>query len=108
MKKSIESTSIIEEYEIEPRISVVLPFNQKMKKQPELVAILTAEADKIEKKLLINFPEVKVEPVVKKLGNLITRIHSTPNGKSVGIFISSLTEKVYYFSPSHLEDYKLS
>ena len=87
-----------------PRISLILPYNLKMKKQPELFNFMAAEADKTEKELLMEYPKEKVVPVINKLRHLIKGMHCSPDGKTAGIFISPFAEKIYYFTPSHLED----
>jgi hypothetical protein len=38
---------------------------------------------------------------------MIESVRCPGKGKTLAIFISPFAEKVYYFSPSHLEDYKL-
>ncbi len=82
-----------------PRISLVLPFESKMNKQDELFDLLTSEADKIEKELLRKYSQEKTLPLMKKLRRLIANIHSA-NNKSIGIFVSTALEKVYYFTPT--------
>jgi hypothetical protein len=90
-----------------PNISLILPYDSKMKKQPELFNFMTNEADKIEEELLIKYPKEKVVPVVNKLRHLIKGMHCRSDGKTVGIFVSPFAEKIYYFTPSHLEDHTL-
>jgi hypothetical protein len=103
MKKTVDPTEI-EEYQAMPRVSLVLQFNLKMQKQQELQNILSTRADEIEKELLIQYPNEKVVPVIKKLRGLVEEVRCKP-GKSVGIFVSPVAAKVYYFTPSRLEDY---
>ena len=89
-----------------PRISLVIPFDPKMRSQPGLINILTAAADKTEKELMINYPEERVIPVINKLRCLIKSMVCSSHEKSIGIFVSPLSEKVYYFTPKNLsEDY---
>ena len=91
-----------------PRISLVIPFELKMNKKPELDAILTSAANKVEKELKKNYREEKVMPVIEKLRRLIKDIHD-PHNKSIGIFVSPLMERVYYFNYSDsLKNYSQS
>jgi len=83
-----------------PRISLIIPFELKMNKKTELHKMLTSAADKIEKELRENYPEEKALPVIKKLRRLIEHIHYEAHNKSIAIFVSPLTEKVYYFDHS--------
>lgn len=90
-----------------PRISLVIPYSLKMKKQPDLFNFMTAKVDKIEKEILMKCPEEKAVPLIKKLRHLIKGMKCRSDGKTVGIFVSSLAAKIYYFTPSHLEEHKL-
>ena len=54
-----------------PCISLILPFDLKMKKENGLFNLLTVAADKIEIDLLRNYPERRVAEVIKKLRKLI-------------------------------------
>jgi hypothetical protein len=81
-----------------PRISLIIPYDQKMRSQSGLFDLLTAAADKTEKELMINYPEERVIPVIKKLRILIKGMVCRNHEKSIGIFVSPLTEKVYYFT----------
>ena len=78
-----------------------------MKKQPDLFNFMTGLADKIEEELLIKHPKEKAIPVINKLRSLIKEMRCRSDGKSVGIFVSPFAEKIYYFTPSNLEEHKL-
>ena len=101
MKNKIDYTEITNSEESFPRISLIIPFDRKMRSQPDLFNLLTAAADKTEKELMIDYPEESILPVIKKLRCLIKSMVSIPDEKSIGIFVSPLTEKVYYFTPSN-------
>ncbi len=90
-----------------PRISLVLPFELKMKNKQALYNLLKKHADIAEQELCTNFPQDKVEPVISKLRKVIKTIECPSNGKNIAIFISPSAEKVYYFTPSNLDKYKL-
>ena len=106
MKNKKGDATILNEEESLPRISLIIPYNSKMKTQPGLFNLLTAAADKTEKELMISYPEERVIPVIRKLRCLIKSIACSTSEKSIGIFVSPLTEKVYYFTPATLsKDY---
>jgi hypothetical protein len=73
--------------------------------------MITSAADKIEIELRENYPEEKALPVIIKLRRLIKDIqYQSHNYKSIAIFVSPLTEKVYYFTyhksvENYLENY---
>ncbi len=90
-----------------PRISLILPYEFKMKKKPALFELLMKKARTAENELRSNFREEKVAPVINKLRKVIKTVKCPANGKNIAIFISPFAEKVYYFTPSHLERYKL-
>ena len=105
MRKLKENTKMPDD-ETLPRISLIIPYDPKMKSQLGLFNLLTAAADKTEKELMINYPEERVIPVIKKLRCLIKSMVCSTHEKSIGIFVSPLSEKVYYFTPTNIsEDY---
>ena len=69
-----------------------------MNKQQGLFNLLTSAADEIEKDLMKNYSDKRVITVIKKLRHVIEDLHCKSDEKSVGIFVSPLTEKVYYFT----------
>jgi hypothetical protein len=81
-----------------PRISLILPFELKMNHEESLSNLLTLSADKIEKELRLTYSAEKTMPVIKKLRHLMAGIHCQPRNQSIAIFVSPLTEKVYFFT----------
>jgi hypothetical protein len=96
-KNKEENTLLLETADNLPQISLIIPFESKMNKKSELDYMLTTAADKIEKELKESYPEEKAMPVIKKLRTLIKGFNYTEHRKSIAIFISPVTEKVYYF-----------
>ena len=90
-----------------PSISLILPFDSKMKHQSGLLNYMTDQADKVEEGLLKEYSKEKVLPVMNKLRHLIKGMRCRSDGKTVGIFVSSFAEKIYYFTPTHLEERRL-
>jgi len=90
-----------------PRITLIIPYEGKLKNQTHLDSLLRLKADETEKELLNDYPRETVLPLVNKLRNVIKKVQCADDGKTIGIFVSPWAEKVYYFSPSHLEDFKL-
>ena len=82
----------------QPRISLILPFELKMNHEKSLFDLLTLHTDKIEKELRVNYSEERTAPVIKKLHHLVEGIHCQPHNQSIAIFVSPLTEKVYFFT----------
>jgi hypothetical protein len=95
----------IAEYESLPHISIVIPFDAKMKSKAQLEKVLSGYAAQTEKDLLRKYEPQQVMPLMKKLKMLITKIDDASD-KSIAIFISSFTEKVIYFDRSdYLENH---
>ncbi len=92
-------------YKAMPRISLILPFTPKMKKYPEFFNELMCEAEKIENELLKNYSKEEVTDLINKFRTLIEGMHCPSYGKCTAIFVSPIAAKVYYFTPSHLEEH---
>ncbi|MGN6297633.1 MAG: hypothetical protein ACTHM7_12685 [Ginsengibacter sp.] len=90
-----------------PRITLIIPYEGKLKNPKHLDTLLRKKADETEKELLNDYPSETVLPLIDKLRNIIKQVQCADDGKTIGIFVSPWAEKVYYFSPSHLEDFKL-
>ena len=99
MKKSIDYSVIPDFEECLPRISLIIPYSPKRNSQAALNSWLTLEADRIEKDLMKNYCTEKTTLIIKKLRLLIEGI-SVRSEKSIGIFLSPCSEKVYYFTPT--------
>lgn len=84
--------------ESEPQVSLILPFELKMNNEKGLCELLTLSADKIENELKLKYSEERTKPVIKKLRQVISEIHCQPKNQSIGIFVSPLHEKVYFFT----------
>jgi hypothetical protein len=97
MKKKIDSPEMPVASDSLPRVSLILPFEEKMNTVAGLFNLLTSAADKIEKELMVTYPKERVMPVIKKLRGLINGVHCR-GSKSVGIFVSPVMGKVYYFT----------
>ena len=99
MKESIDYSVIPDFEECLPRISLIIPYSPTRKTQAELISWLTLEADRIENDLMKNYCNEKTTLIIKKLRHLIEGI-SLKRDKSIGIFLSPSSEKVYYFTPT--------
>ena len=105
--KDTDSQGNPAEIQTKPCITLIIPYEGKMKNKTYLDSLLTLKADETEKELLNDYPMETVLPLLTKLRNLIKTVRCAGLGKTIGIFISPSAEKVYYFSPSHLEGFKL-
>ena len=98
MRKNIDCSETPDLQDCAPRISIIIPYDRKSNKQEMLLNNLLLEADRIEKELMKNYSEEEASPVINKLRHLIQGISPGKEGKSMGIFVSPCTEKVYYFT----------
>ena len=94
---------------IEPMqcVTLIIPYAAKMKNKTHLHNLLRSKVDETEKELLNAYSPDTVLQLINKLRNAMTLAHCPGQGKSIGIFVSQVAEKVYYFTPSHLEDHRL-
>src|SRR6185312_14663757 len=82
-----------------PFVPIIIPFELKMKSKEGFDCVVNAAVAKSERELLANFPEEVAKPVMEKMHRVLMNLDYTPHhGKSIGIFISPLVEKVYYFN----------
>jgi hypothetical protein len=105
--KDTDSQENPAEIQTKPCITLIIPYEWKMKNKTYLDSLLRLKADETEKELLNNYPMETVSSLVNKLRNMLKEVRCPSKGKTIAIFISPSAEKVYYFSPSHLEDFKL-
>src|ERR1017187_354754 len=81
-----------------PFVSIIIPFQPKMNSKTGFEFVVNTAAGEAEKELMRNYPEEKASPVVKKMYLALKRLNCKLHSKSIGIFVSPLTEKVYYFN----------
>lgn len=95
-----------------PFVSIIIPFEPQMKFKAGFYYIVNAAAAKSERELLKTYPEDMAKPVIEKMQRALINLNYTlHHGKSIGIFISPLVEKIYYFNydtsldnPDHRKD----
>lgn len=83
-----------------PSVSLVIPFELKMHKQPFLTKLLALAADNEEEKLCVKYPKEMVRPVINRMRHLIAGVHCRKDNMSICIVVSAISENVYYFSPT--------
>ena len=82
-----------------PFISIIIPFEPKMNIKSGFDTIINEAAAKTEKELLKSYPESEATPVIKKMRYALLNLDIQKHGRqSIGIFVSPLLEKVYYFN----------
>ena len=81
-----------------PCISIIIPFELKMSTTAGLHAVLAEAVSREEEKLRQSFSQEEATPVIAKLHSLIRNLEGNPHHLSLGIFVSPLSSKVYYFN----------
>jgi hypothetical protein len=81
---------------VEPTVSIILPFEPKMSLKTELAHVLKIVMHKVEKELQDRYPAKKAAEVITKLEHLVHNLNFNTHKKSIAIFVSPLTEKVFY------------
>ena len=100
MRKNSAQLSVKDDKQNFPRVSLIIPFNSKMKKQAGLFNLLTLAADKTERELMVKYSKERVMPVIKKLRLLIKSMICKRDQKTIALFVCPHSEKLYYFTPS--------
>ena len=97
-QKCLHDYHLLPEYkEHNPRISIFIRFEPKMKTPGVLENILAHHAKEAEAELLKQYPEEMVKPVILKLRNLIKSIKNDTH-QSLAIFVCPVSEKITYFT----------
>ena len=82
-----------------PFISIIIPFEPRMAIKSGFDNIIKKVAAKTEKEVMSSYPENKATPVIKKMHHALYNLDVNKHKKqSIGIFVSPLLEKVYYFN----------
>jgi hypothetical protein len=80
----------------QPTVSVISPFEPKVISKLELLHKLKISLHHVEKELSRTYSHDKVKLVMGKLQHIIDHLNFNTHKKSLAIFVSPLTEKVYY------------
>jgi hypothetical protein len=79
-----------------PCVSVIKPFEPKMNSRADIIRSLQDAAGKVKQDLYKNYPKDLADEVLQKLQNIIEHLDYTTHKKSIAIYVSAATEKVYY------------
>lgn len=80
-----------------PRVSIFIQFEPKMRNPDVLENILAHRAKEAEVELLNEYPEEMVKPVILKLRNVMKGIKNDAH-QSFTIFVCPVSEKIIYFT----------
>jgi hypothetical protein len=81
-----------------PFISIIIPFEPKMNIKSGFDTIIDEVASRTEKEVLQTYPESEAIPVIQKMRQVLHNLDLSKHKKqSIGIFVSPLLEKIYYF-----------
>lgn len=93
---SKEEQEVIGAVRYQPEVSIIMPFEPVMSLKSELHYQLKIATEKVESQLLANYPREKAMPVIVRLQNLIRLLDFNTRKKGLAIFVSPITEKVFY------------
>jgi hypothetical protein len=79
-----------------PSISIIMPFEPKMRMKAELIHALEMAVEKVERELLENYPEEMEVMMIQKLRTVIKNLNFNTHKKSIAIFLSPVFEKILY------------
>ncbi len=98
-----EERAVIEAPHYLPAISIIQPFEPMMSSKSELEFKLKRAVEKVESQLMTNYSIDKALPLLLRLNFLIHNLNYNTHKKSIAIFLSPVTEKVYYLD-IHVEE----
>ena len=101
MKENLPDDDMSNDFKDLPHVSLIIPFRSEMTKQRGLLKVLANSADKAEQDLMREYSNEEASPVMKKLRHLIQKVKCSKNEKTLAIFVSPSSEKIYYFTPSN-------
>jgi len=97
----MNSTTILQEPRVSPEIksllaaSILLPVQAAITRN-QLEYRLKLLESKVEEQLLNHYPEKQTAPVISKLKHIIGNLDYRTHKKGIAIFVSTVSEKVYY------------
>ncbi len=91
-----EIKEVMETVHYRPAVSVIMPFEPKMKLKKELIQSLEHAADKVEEELLESYPGEMGNLVIQKLKAIINNLNFSTHKNSIAIYVSPVFEKVLY------------
>lgn len=91
-----EIKEILEAVHYRPAVSIIMPFEPKMGLRKELANSLKIAADKVEQKLLKDYPRDIAALVMKKVRTIISNLNFDTHKKSIAIYVSPVFEKLLY------------
>ena len=91
-----DEKAVLEAVKYMPSVSIILPFEPKMTAKKDLESRLQAAADKVEKDLTNTYPPEQYKPVTDRLKVLVKNVDFNTYKQSIALFVSPLTEKIYY------------
>ena len=81
-----------------PSVSIIMPFEPKMKSKRDLVFVLQSAVEKVERKIFDKFSADMALLVLQKLRSIIKDLDFSTYKKSIAIYVSPLFEKVLYLN----------
>ena len=84
--------------DLQPCISVIMPFNPKMISKDELRVTLHHAYDEVKQQLLDYYGKEASKELLAKLQNVIDDLDYTTHKESIAIFVSPSVQKIYYLA----------
>ena len=81
-----------------PSVSIILPFEPKMKSKKELASTLQSAIDEVERKIFNKFSVDMAVLVLQKLKSIVNDLDYNTHKKSLAIYVSPVFEKVLYLN----------
>ena len=80
--------------------SLIVPFNEEMRKQGGLLRLLASATEKAAKEIMMKYPKEQATLLINKLHDATEEVIAIPNEKTLVIFVSRFAKKIYFFTPT--------
>lgn len=84
----------------QPRYSLIIPFSPAMRNPKLLLSLLTSAGERAENDILLKYSKEEATPLINMLRDALREVANIPEEKTLAIFVSQFSKKVYYFTPT--------
>ena len=99
MKQKILSEPGMDLYS-QPHYSLIIPFTIPMRNPKLLLNLLTCAGERAEKDILVKYTKDQAKPIIQNLRDALKKIQGISGEKTLAIFVSEFSKKIYYFTPT--------
>lgn len=84
----------------QPHYSMIIPFSPAMRNPKLLLSLLTSAGEGAEENILRKYSKEEAIPLINTLRDALRGVANVPEEKTLAIFVTQFSKKVYYFTPT--------